>query len=126
MGVGAGLEVHVEGAASGALAGLGERFLFGVRLTRGSVVALTRKVTFAIEHNGAHHRVWARAEVGLLGELEGAGRPEKVSAAILQGTWLSCHCNNRIRSMRFSSLLSRAGSNLCSLRLLLSDLKSEL
>jgi hypothetical protein len=116
VGVGAGLEVDVERAAFGAVGGLGERLLLGMRLTRGSVVALARQVTLAIEHHGADHRVRARAEVGLQRKLESTGRPVKVGAAIAQqGMWLSCHCNNRIRSMRFSSLLSCSGSNCCSL-----------
>src|SRR5207253_9027159 len=45
-------------------------------------------------------------------QVEGVSRPVVVGDALApQETCLSCHCNNRIRSMRFSSLPFFAGSN---------------
>src|SRR5207247_2651618 len=132
--VGAGLEVHIDAAAPGAVARLLERLLLGMWLSLGSVVALAGEVALAVQHHRADHRVGAGPVVGTARQLEGARRPVKVGGA-LQGMYLSCHCNNRIRSTRFSKMRTCAGP-LCSLALTcrcalrapgaFSDLKSEL
>src|SRR2546422_1186412 len=116
MRVGAGLEVDVEGAAFRALARLGKSLLLGVRLAGTLVKALAGEMALPIEHNGADHGVGARSKVRLSRQLEGARRPMQVGAAVApRGMRLSCHCNNRIRSMRFSSLLLALDPIFCSL-----------
>src|SRR5207253_9294616 len=112
MRVGEGLEVDVKGAAFRALARLGECLLLGVRLAGTLVKALAGEMALPIEHNGADHGVGARAKARLSRQLEGARRPMQVGAAVApRGLRLSRPCNNRIKAMRFSSLLSSARSN---------------
>src|SRR2546426_11831950 len=115
MGVGAGLEVDVECASFRALPGLSKRLFLGMRVTGPLVIALAGEVTLAIEHDGTDHRVRAGAVVRLGRQREGARRPMQVGAAAApRGVRLSCHCNNRIRSMRFYSLHYSTGYNFCS------------
>src|SRR5438876_10993402 len=122
MGVRARLEVDVQRAAFGPIARLGESLFFGMRLAGPLVITLAREMALAIQNHSADHGVGAGVVVRLSRQGEGAGRPVHVCAALAVlflpgGMYLSCHCNNRIRSMRFSKLPSCAGSNSCSLSL---------
>ena len=77
------LEVDVQRPTSGALAGCGESFLFGVQLACRVVVSLSSDTSFDVQHNRAHHRVRARPVVRLARKLDGVRGPVQVNGPIV-------------------------------------------
>ncbi len=120
--VGARLEVRVDGPAERLGAGCSQGFLLGVRLALAAVESLAGELSGGVEHDCPDHRVGAGAIVGHARQFEGARHPPRVVAGIAGIQRFRQCINNRIRSMRVSSLLSALDPNFMSPQKLKSEL----
>src|SRR6202171_4068996 len=83
MDVSAGLEIDVQSAVSGALAGSFQRLFFSMAISSSAVEAFACQQTARVDNDGADHWVGARAVFRLARQLDGARGPKEVCARVV-------------------------------------------